>query len=195
MHGFQNFFFSRHLDDDEVVDFLVHKHWIIGLKSLFVPSIALIVLSLITGYVQQQYVSIGGAFIAVWLLVWWLRNFLDYYLDAWIVTNKGILIIEWHGWFHRESTRILFSDVEGVGYEIQGVLGTIFNVGTLSIERISTGSAVSISNVKKPKRAEGIIMKNMENYVLAKNLKDAKTVQNILTEFVTSSIQSEKIKK
>ncbi len=195
MHGFQNFFFSRHLDDDESVDFLVHKHWIIGLKSLVLPSIALVVLSFITGYVQQKYVSIGGAFIAVWLLVWWLRNFLDYYLDAWIVTNKGILIIEWHGWFHRESTRILFSDVEGVGYEIQGILGTIFNVGTLSVERVSTGSTVAIGNVKKPKRAEGIILKNMENYVLAKNLKDAKTVQNILTEFVTSSIQSEKIKK
>jgi hypothetical protein len=122
-------------------------------------------------------------------LVWWLRNFFDYYLDAWIVTDMGIIDVEWHGWFHRQSSRILYSDIQGVSYEIQGVLNTLLRYGTIGVEKISTGSVISLDNVPNPRKVEGLILKNMEGYLHTKNLKDSTHVQEILAGIVAREMQ------
>lgn len=123
------------------------------------------------------------------IAVWWLRSFFDYYLDAWIITDQGIIDVSWHGWFHRQSSRILYSDIHGVSYEIQGIASTLLRFGTVSIEKVSGGTVVSLEDVASPRRVENLILKNMEEYMHTKNLKDAKTVQTILSEFVASSVQ------
>jgi len=122
-------------------------------------------------------------------LVWWLRNFFDYYLDAWIITDVGIIDVEWHGWFHRQSSRVLYSDIQGVSYEIQGVTNTLLRYGTIGVEKISTGSAISLDNVPHPRRIEGVILKNMEAYMHTRNLKDATHVQDILSGIIAREVQ------
>jgi hypothetical protein len=125
--------------------------------------------------------------------IWWLRNFFDYFLDAWIITDHGIIDLNWHGWFHRESTRVLYSDVQGVSYEIKGILGTLFGFGDIAVEKISTGASISLSSVSFPRAVQTAIHRNMEAYVHTKNLKDAKTVQTILAEFVAGSLQRKEL--
>ena len=61
--------------------------------------------------------------------------------------------------------------------------------GTISVEKISTGSVISLDNVSKPRRIEGIILKNMEAYLHSKNLKDAKHVQDILSTLIAREVQ------
>lgn len=122
-------------------------------------------------------------------LVWLLRNFFDYFLDAWILTSEGVIDVEWHGWFHRTSTRVLYSDIQGVSYEIQGVLGTMMRYGTISIEKISTGENMDLANVSNPRSAERMILKQMEKYLHDKSLVDAKHVQEILAEIVAEQMQ------
>ena len=122
-------------------------------------------------------------------LVWFLRNFFDYYLDAWVVTNLAIIDVEWHGWFHRQSARVMYSDVQGVSYEIQGVSNTLLRYGTISIEKISTGTAISLENVPNPRNVEGTILQNMEDYLHTKNLKNAKNIQEIFSTIVAQEVQ------
>ena len=122
------------------------------------------------------------------------RNFFDYYLDAWIITDQGIIDLEWHGWFHRQSSRVLYSDIQGVSYEVQGLMGTMLRYGTVSVEKISTGTAISLSSVENPRKIETLILKNMEAYLHSKNLKDSKHVQELLTNFVTNQVQIDAIK-
>jgi len=123
--------------------------------------------------------------------VWILRNFYDYYLDAWIITDQGIIDVAWHGWFHRESTRVLYSDIQGVSYEIQGVTSTLMRYGQVSVEKISTGSVISLDYVPRPRRIEALILKNMEKYLHSKKLGDAKHVQDILAAIVAREVQLE----
>ena len=181
--------FSRHLEDDEVVTVIIHKHWILGIKELIAPSISLLlslgVLSMTT--VQTAFYVVTG-----WTLVsllWLTRNFFDYYLDAWIITDMGIIDLEWHGWFHRQAARILYSDVQGVSYEIKGVLGTLLRYGDVSVEKISTGASIALSQVPSPRFVEATILRNMEAYLHTKNLKDAKHVQEILAGLVAEQVQ------
>lgn len=185
------FLFTQHKEDDETIKKIVHRHWLFGLKAIAFPSlliVAAIALVVITNNTNARYVE---GLIIFLLFIWWLRSFLDYFLDAWVITDHGIIDLAWHGWFHRESSRVLYSDVQGVSYEIKGVLGTLFRYGDIAVEKISTGATISLAQVYHPRSVQTLILQSMETYLHSKNLKDAKTVQNILSEFVASSMQKE----
>jgi hypothetical protein len=186
--------FRKHLEKDEQIVMIVHKHWLIGLQFLFWPS---------ASFLLSWYLLYTAPFRAIFLLVslwsigsliWWLRNFLDYYLDAWIISNHGIIDLEWHGWFHRQASRILYSDVQGVSYEIQGFAGTVLRYGIVTIEKISTGTTISLSHAARPRVIQGIIMRNMEAYIHGKHLTDAKHVQELLATYVAEQVQLEKLR-
>jgi hypothetical protein len=184
-----SFFFTQHLDDSEDILIVVHKHWLVGTKALWFPSVVFALVWSVLYFTRTPYSVYGVSLAALGVALWWIRNFLDYYLDAWIVTSKGVIDLEWHGWFHRTSSRVLFSDIQGLSYEVKGIKGTLFGYGELSLEKISTGDSISMPYVYKPRRVEAIILQSMEAYMHKKNLKDASTVQTILAEFVASSLQ------
>lgn len=187
----RKFFFGQHLSEDERILIVVHKHWLLGIKSLWAPSIVFALTWGILYFVHTPMVVYSVALAATGVGIWWIRNFLDYYLDAWVVTDHGVIDLEWHGWFHRTSARVLYSDIQGVEYEVKGIAGTLFGYGVITLEKISTGGSISMPYVKKPRKVEIVILKGMEAYMHRKNLKDAKTVQNILAEFVASSMQKQ----
>ncbi|MCA9370740.1 MAG: PH domain-containing protein [Candidatus Peregrinibacteria bacterium] len=143
--------FNRHIDDDEEILLVVHQHWLVGMKELFWPLIGFLAAWGFVLFAPFPVIYYMAAIISAGIMVWGLRNFYDYYLDAWIITDQGIIDVEWHGWFHRQSTRVLYSDIQGVSYEIEGVLGTLMRYGTISVEKISTGSLFSLSYVKHPR--------------------------------------------
>lgn len=185
----QNLLLAKHLEDDESLVRVVHKHWLIGCKHLFWSTVFLVLgLSIVFVSRERWVLLIASVWCAVGI-VWWLRSFFDYYLDAWLVTDQGIIDIAWHGWFHRQSTRVLYSDLQGVSYEIHGVTGTLLRYGIISVEKISTGSAISLEFVRHPKRIEMIILRQMEEYLHKKNLKDSKHIQELLSALVAERVQ------
>lgn len=186
--------FSKHLEDDEVLLRAVHKHWLLGLKALFWPTFFLAVSGFVVWLNPARGVVVVMAAWSLVVLVWWLRNFFDYYLDAWLITNQGIIDIAWHGWFHRQSTRVLYSDLQGISYEIKGVLGTLLRYGTISIEKISTGSVISLDYVHAPKQVEILVLQYQEKYLHQKNMKDAKQIQQLLAALVAEQIQLQDVK-
>ncbi len=195
----QSFFFGKHLDDEEEIVLVVHKHWLVGLQNLFWPSVVFLGIWSVLAIAPNRYIAYGVSLAAVFVLIWWIRNFMDYYLDAWVITNKGIIDLEWHGWFHRSSARVLYSDLQGVSYEVNGILGTLFGYGHMDIEKISTGTTMGMDYIKKPRKVESIILEGMEKYMHTKNLKDSTVVQTLLAEFVAGSLQKknaeEQVKK
>ncbi len=188
-----HFFFSQHLDDEEEIVLVVHKHWLMGMRVLFWPTLLFLTVWGILLFSPNKYMVYGVALTTCFILIWWIRNFMDYFLDAWLITNKGIVDLEWHGWFHRKSARLLYSDLQGVSYEINGIFGMIFRYGHMDLEKVSTGTTIGMDFVSQPRRVEATILKCMETYMHKKNLKDAKTVQGILAEFVASSLQKQSV--
>ncbi len=176
--------FHRHLEEDEPLYIVIHKHWILGLTYLWKPILCLVATLITLYFLPIKYILIAVALVDCGILVWLLRNFFDYYLDAWIITDRSVIDVEWHGWFHRQSTRIDYTSIEGVSYEIEGVFGTLLRYGTVSIEKIGSGSVVSICDVKNPRDIESIILACQDAHVRKKNLKDTNAVKDILAEIV-----------
>lgn len=189
------FFFTGHLEEEEVMKRVVHKHWITMLQSLFWPTASVLAAIVVAVFLPDKYVLYGVLIAVVAALVWWARNFMDYFLDAWVITNKGVIDLAWHGWFHRQASRTLYSDIQSVSYEIKGIAPTLLRYGTITIEKISTGSTVSLDHVHQPKNVESSILTGLEAYMHKKNLKDATTVQGILSEFVAGTLQKQAFEK
>ncbi len=181
--------FQGHLEEDEPLYLIVHKHWIHSVRELSFP-VLVFVCTLIFLYVAPiKPVAFAVLIIDLGIVVWLFRNFLDYYLDALLITDRAVIDVEWHGWFHRESTRIEYSSIEGVSYEIQGIIGTLLNFGTITIERIGSGSVVEIENVKRPRDIESAILACQSECIHAKNLKDSAQVKDIIAEIVAERMQ------
>ncbi len=181
--------FAGHLEDDEKVILVVHKHWIVGLRALIPPTLSFLLALAVLSAARLPAVFYT---VTAWVLasvVWWLRSFFDYYMDAWLITSMGVIDLEWHSWFHRQSSRVLYSDIEGVSYEIKGILGTVLRYGSLTVEKISTGAAISLSHVPRPRAVEAVVLRSKEAYLHAKNMKDTKHVQEVLATLVAEHVQ------
>ena len=187
--------FSRHLEDDEPLYIVVHRHWLYGLKEL-APPLLCIAGTWVLFWAAPLY-SIALAVVAadILLCVWLLRNFFDYFLDAWLITDRSVIDIAWHGWFHRQSTRIDYSAMEGVSYEVKGILGTFLKYGTVSIEKVGTGSVVSMDQVKNPRDIESAILLCQETCLRSKNMKDSSAVKDLLAEIVAERMSLREMEK
>jgi hypothetical protein len=185
------FFFAQHLDDDESIVYVAHTHWFFAIKGLFLPTLVLIGLGVLAYEMPTKYMFYGTGIAALAAAVWWFSSFLDYFLDVWLITNMGVIDLEWKGWFHRTSARVLYSDMEGLTYEIKGIIATILGYGDVTLQKISTGSTVTMLYVPRPRAVESTVLKAMETYLHSKNLKDSKTVQTLLADFVAGSMQKD----
>lgn len=181
--------FKRHIEEDETVVAVVHRHWLMGVRALFWPSLAFGAGVALLVAAPFRSVAIGVGIWCACVCGWWLRNFFDYFLDAWILTDQGIIDVAWHGWFHRESSRVLYSDIQGVSYEINGITPTLMRYGTIAVEKISTGAAITMDTVAQPRKVEAKILAQMEAYLHSKNLKDAKQVQELLSVVLSRELQ------
>ena len=194
MHRLNKSLFNRHLEDDEEVIAVVHKHWLVGIKFMFWPVLIFVFLIALLTVVPKLYMFYIVSLLSIVTLVWALRNFFDYYLDAWIITDVGIIDVEWHGWFHRQSSRVLYSDLQGVSYEINGIGETFLRFGTISVEKISTGNEISMAHVPRPRKVEAVILQCMEEYLYSKNLKDATAVQDILANVISREMHLKELR-
>jgi hypothetical protein len=186
--------FRKHLEDDETLKRVVHKHWLLGFRALFWPTLWIACTIVVLLYNNARGMITVMGLLDLVLAIWWLRNFFDYYLDAWLVTDQGIIDIAWHGWFHRESARVLYSDLQGISYEIKGVWGTLLQYGTISVEKISNGQSISMDSVRQPKQVEMMVLQSMETYLHSKNMKDAKQIQALLSSLVADQIHLHELK-
>lgn len=182
--------FHRHLEKDETLQHVVHRHWLLALQKLWLPTSALFLAgALALAFPPTRATVVAAAVVLLPLTFWWIGRFLDTYLDAWLITDQAVIAVTWHGWFHRQSSRILYSDINGVSHEIQGILATLFRFGTITIEKISTGGIIALDAVKHPRRVESAILQCQEAYLRTKNLKDSTNVRDILAEMVSNEVQ------
>lgn len=95
----------------------------------------------------------GLAFIFAY--VWF--NFLSWFFNVGIITNKRIFDIDYHAVIYREITETQFSKVEDVTAKSGGFFSSIFNYGNIFVQTAGTEVNIEFHNVPKPSEASRII--------------------------------------
>lgn len=103
------------------------------------------------------YSTIGFPIIVLFGSSYYLSNylffyvqFIDYYLDVWIITNDRIVDIEQHGLFTKTITELDLFRIQDVTVEINGIFPTLFDYGNLTVQTASSNTHIIFYNIAHP---------------------------------------------
>jgi hypothetical protein len=193
MNRVSNYLFSRYIDEGETIVDVAHKHILVlkldAAKSVFfgliMPIFLMVIFPVYTFFFALW--ALGGVFA-------FLYHVYDWYYDAWILTDHGVVDVQRDGFFDFTSTRIDYHMIEGISYTIKGVLQTIFSYGDITIDKLGTNTRVILHKAKSPKHLERKVMKFQEKYVSDRSIRDHDALKGMLSEMIAYHVQSSKIK-
>jgi len=147
---------------DEQTVFFLRRHWFVMLPVIIGFCVVLVlpvaVYSLINIQSPEFFLKQGifelyvlGAsmfFLYAWLFLF--QNYIDWYLDIWIVTNYRIINIEQHGLFGRTMSELMLYNVQDVTSEIIGLIHTVFDYGTIHIQSAGETSRFEFEDIEHP---------------------------------------------
>lgn len=146
----------------EKVEYVLRRHWVTFLSVVF--SFLTMLLLPIAVYYGIQYlfpdllegpiitpllILFGSGFFLYSLLFFYIQ-FIDYYLDLWIITNDRIIDTEQKGLFAKTITELELFQIQDVTTNTNGILATIFKYGDLVIATASNTSTIIFHDIPNP---------------------------------------------
>lgn len=188
---FKRLLFKRYLDKGETLLFVINHHWITVKDQML--KIAIL------GYVIPFSVIIffTGLFNPIsyffygWLVLSFMYSiyaFLDWYLDAWLLTDVSIIDTSWDGFFKQRSSRVEYTSVESVDVEVKGIKQTVLNYGTILLIK-SSGVNIRMEKVFNPHLASTWLSKIRGEALINKNVQNAESLKGLLAEIIESHIK------
>lgn len=129
--------------------------------------------------------TIWAVWAAIGILLFCYR-FMQWYLDAWIVTNTSVIDHEWISPFSQSTNRIEYGNIDGISNEIKGFWGTIMRFGNIQITHVS-GSPLILKNVSSPRKVERFIMEHQQNFIHEQGMQDHENLKELLTKLLRSA--------
>lgn len=146
----------------ETIEFALRRHpitflsvFFLSLFMLVIPiGVYLMISSLFPQLIASQVLytvfifSISAYFVSVYLFLF--SQFIDFYLDIWIVTNDRIIDIEQFGLFSRTVSELELFSIQDVTTSIHGILPTLFDYGDITVKTASQNISIVFKQVKNP---------------------------------------------
>ena len=176
-----HFFYKKHLEDGEEIMHVAHKSWVTVKKDLFLSIFVGLILPIILSLVFPKIILIWLA----WLVIGFLRlvyALFNWLLDAWLVTNQGVLGVRWDGFFNRKTKRLEYKSIEGVEHEVDNFWATIFSYGTILIQQ--PGGEVRIRYIHRPKLLASKIAAHRVKFIEQQKWQDEETLKDILSGMI-----------
>ncbi len=120
-----------------------------------VPSVLKYILGLVApAFLEQEigfaaFTLLRGVYL-LFVLVFGLTEFFDYYLDVWIVTNERIVDIQLKGLFARTISETRLYRVQDVTAEMKGIFATLFDYGTVHVQTAGATGRFTFEQMPDP---------------------------------------------
>src|SRR3989338_1046605 len=86
----------------------------------------------------------------LWFLMFY--EWLDYYLDIWIVTNHRIIEVTQRGFFNHEVSEIHLNRIQDMMFKTKCIFSTFLDFGDIHIQPAGATERVVLHSVGKPRR-------------------------------------------
>lgn len=106
--------------------------------------------------------NIIGSLYYLYIFLFILYAFFDYFLDVWIVTEKYIINIEQRALFFRTIAKQEIIRIQDVTSELRGIIPTIFNYGDVHIQTAGAHERIIFRKVPNPNGVVSTILKALE---------------------------------
>lgn len=130
---------------NEYVLMFLRRHWVVVLKiiAIFLCMAAIpvffyvIVLNYTDFLVGETSFALTTLMISafyLFVILYTFANFIDYFLDVWIVTNQRVISIEQRGLFARVISEKELGRMQDITSEVKGFWSTMLNYGDVHIQ-------------------------------------------------------------
>ncbi len=150
-------YFVQNLKENERLILQVKKHWASFIVSVLKTFIILIIPFFLIFFLFSSVLGIIIFFLWVTIVVaYGIYQWLTWYFDSIIITDKRIICIDQKSLFNRIVSEVSLASVQDFTYEINGFFSSAFNFGIL---RISTAAKniIEIKNIPDPKSLQELI--------------------------------------
>ena len=129
--------------------------------------------------------------ISLWIFGAWfvlgflsfIREVMDWYFDVLLVTDQGVVDLDWRGVFDKSSSRVDYDTIVGTTFEKRGFWSNLLNFGTFSIQNYGDTN-LNLPMAAHPQRAENEIIEAKGKYTHTRGLEDEKVLKEILSGMV-----------
>lgn len=146
-------------EEEEEIILLVRRHWVTNLPwilmgglmflvpffiSLFLPLVAP------TFQIPLNFYLVAGSFWYLLSLGYLYLNFLIWYFNAHLVTNKRLVDIDFHNLTYKEVSSTSLERIQDVSFRVGGVIRHLFDYGDIFIQTAGTEPNFEFNAVPKP---------------------------------------------
>lgn len=155
-------------DGGEEILYVVRKHFVTNIGWIFLTFFFLLVPVLVNSVflsntlIQSSSESFRFLFIAS--LFWYLfvfgfvlERFLNWFFNINIVTNHRIVDMDFFNLLSRSISEAPLRNIEDVTYKISGLLGIIFNYGTVTVQTAAEKREFEFESLGNPSKIVDII--------------------------------------
>jgi len=149
-------------EQGEKIEFILRRHSLIMAASSLIYIVLLIVPWIFRWFVKMQFpfiwetpalytvMFLAGSVYLLFIVLFFFSNYIDYWLDVWIITNERIISIEQRGLFARSFSEEKLYRIQDVRAEVNGFFPTIMHYGNVTIQT----SAVENATMKQVPSAD-----------------------------------------
>jgi uncharacterized membrane protein YdbT with pleckstrin-like domain len=150
---------------NEQIEYVLHRH-----PVTFLPEILLIVIMIsipftIRFIINSMFPSLITPGTPVWAilvlffsgyvlvtLTFFYTQFVNFFLDFWVVTNDRIIDVEQKNLFARTISELGLVNIQDVTTEVHGFFATLFDYGDVIIKTASDNQNIIFENVPHPNK-------------------------------------------
>lgn len=180
--------FGSFLDNEEVVLRVFRRPFLKTFwKILLSLSIWGVIIFGLWTYLPPEffYIWVFFAVVGVYKIT---VSYLNWYINAIIMTNVGLIFVEWPSLFQKQSNRIDFFDLDQVGVLRLGFKSFFGNYGTLQFYQAG-GNLFEMKNINRPHRVARIIEKQKEKLINNKNFTEESSLKNLISQLVLTHVK------
>lgn len=151
-----------HAAPDEQTMFFLRPHWFVLLPLILAFAVILILPAAawfgvriaspfffdVPGYAPLYVLGASIFFLFAWLFLF--QNFIDFFLDIWVITTHRIIDITQTGMFGRTTAELTLDRVQDVTSEVNGFIHTVFDYGTIYIQTAGERERFTFENIPRP---------------------------------------------
>ena len=155
-------------DNDEQILYILRRSLI-----TMIPILSLIVVLLMAPFLfspimlEASYNGqrlFGTLFVCALTLFWYLftfglsfQYFINWYFNLFIITNKKLVDMDFIGFLYKNISETPLRNIEDVTSTVTGVLGVVFNIGTLAVQTAAEKREFEFEMLDNPSEIRDVI--------------------------------------
>lgn len=152
-------FETQEKDEDPILLLRMHPitqvYWVIN--GLFFLIILFFLNLIISSYFSMGQIIFFNIFFGSLILSYFWFNFLNWYFNVGIITNKKIVDVDYHGVIYKEVTMTKINNVEDITSKTGGYFSSIFDYGNVFIQTAGTEANIEYVNIPHPSQVVSLI--------------------------------------